>query len=150
MRKFNTKKSLLIGFLVYLSLCIVGGLCAIPFIISNSKDCGFFESYQEKTIEFIRSNTDVYEKYGSNVYIEINKYSWTCEEEYLDSRGMFATVDAAEINDIELFLDVVKEMVFYVEVSNQERFFSDSPICVVTMKKNDSGDMFFSEWHWAE
>lgn len=150
MNKFITKKKLLTPLLVYLAFCFIGGIFAIPFINFDSKDRGYFCDFQEKALEFVRNQTNVYEKYGRDINLEINKYSWTCEEKYLDSRGWFSTIDAAEIDDIELFLDVVQKMVFYVEVRKHEWRFSNSPVYVVTMIKNDSGDMYISDWYWEE
>ena len=149
MAQCSKKKKWLIGFIIiYLCVGVIVFLGhTLPHVLENDKETEYLKRFESEVLDYVRKNTDLQERYGDSCSLSIHKWSWSYEQEYLDSKPVFFFPYPKELNTFESFQTIIHKITFYVEVKNnvwQEDF------CVVTLTKNELGELVIAGWYWEE
>ena len=119
-----------------LSICFIG---ATVFFVSRgmsaaNKQWEYFDVYRDKAEEYIKSDTEMLNKYGSNLSVKFDNsvtYSESRERDFFDK---YIEVFAPRVPDsLEEFTDGIDMIKFNVTISGEEY--------EITFEKNSLGEL---------
>jgi len=133
--------------ILYIVICYISGVGSGRFKEEEPMDV-YLDMFKKIAIEFVETETDVHEKYGTDITLMIRRSTLNYEDEYAKNRKWYFSANDLQIETLEDFQENVEKMEFSVEVRKSQFQLSDGPVCVVTMIKDDSNNFIVSDWNW--